>query len=158
MTQEKGKTNKLTVRKATKWKERARTDRANRKQISRAQKFALELLDYLDENQISQVEFARKMEVSPQQANKILRAKSNLTFETIDKIETALGVVISSPKIKSRKHIFSQPIKRTMKLVHKSSQKPIEPIYEKSIEPSKNEVLHTTLENIESYAYTADQI
>lgn len=61
MTQEKEKTNKLTVRKATKWKERARTDRANRKQISRAQKFALELLDYLDEYNISQVEFARKM-------------------------------------------------------------------------------------------------
>lgn len=158
MTQKGEKTTKIVVKTATKWKERAKLDRANRKQIGRAQRFALELLNYLDENQISQVEFAQKMGVSPQQANKILRAKSNLTFDTIDKIEDALGVIISTPKIKSRKPIVSQPIKKTMKLVHKSGQKPIEPIYEKAIEPSRNAILHTNLENIENYAFTADQI
>lgn len=158
MTQKQENIKKIKVRKATKWKERARSDKANRKQISRAQKFALDLLEYLDNNKISQVEFARKMDVSPQQANKILRAKSNLTFETIDKIEAALDIAISTPSIKRKKHIISQPIKNVMQLIHKSSHTYIEPIYNKTIEPSKNAILDTNLESMEKYAYTADQI
>lgn len=74
------KTIKPIVTTANQWKIRAKNDRKNRKSIARAQAFALELLDYMDTHNITQVGLAKKMGVSPQQVNKILRAKSNLTF------------------------------------------------------------------------------
>ena len=150
MTQKGRNINKIVAKTATQWKERAKRDRANRKQISRAQKFALELLDYLDDNNITQKELAQRMEVSPQQVNKILRAKANLTFETLDKIEAALRVSLSSPTIISKKQIQSQTIESTMKLVHKSGNK--------TIASAKNSFLETTLDNVEKYAFTAEQI
>ncbi|MBC7000702.1 helix-turn-helix transcriptional regulator [Cytophaga sp. FL35] len=152
------KNNKIALKTATQWKIRAKKDRTNRKQISRSQKFALELLDYLDENNISQRELALRMDVSPQQVNKILRAKANLTFETLDKIEAALGVTLSSPTIVSRIDIKSETIKSVMTLVHKSARKQIEPTYSRSIGSIKNSILKTNLENVENLAFTADQI
>lgn len=91
--------NSKVNRTATQWKMRAKQDRANRRSIIRAQEFALELLDYMESNNIEQIELAEKMNVSPQQVDEILRAKGNLTFDGLDKIAFALGVTISSPKI-----------------------------------------------------------
>ncbi|OWW25056.1 hypothetical protein B4Q04_10940 [Zobellia sp. OII3] len=158
MTPKKININKIAVKTATQWKDRAKKDRANRRQISRAQKFALDLLDFLDENKISQKELAQRMEVSPQQVNKILRAKANLTFETLDKIEAALGVTLSSPTFINKKPIQSKPIEHTMTLVHKAARKQVEPIYNRNIGSTKNSILETTLENVENLAFTADQI
>ncbi len=154
----KQKENKIVTKTVTQWKERAKSDRANRKQISRAQKFALVLLDYLEENKISQKELAKRMDVSPQQVNKILRAKANLTFETLDKIESALGVTLSSPKIIGKKQILSQTIESVMTLVYKSSRKHIETNFNMTIGSSKNSVLNTNLTNVTKYTYTAEQI
>ena len=137
---------------------RAEKDRSNRKNITRAQKFALELLEYLEENNIKQKELAQLMRVSPQQVNKILRAKANLTFETLDKIEDALGVHITSPQINVKKHVHSQTIARTMQLVHKRRSKRIEANISTSGSPKKNAILKTTIENMDYYKFTADQI
>lgn len=149
---------KIVTKVASKWKERAKSDRANRKQISRAQKFALELMDYLDDNNISQKALAQLMGVTPQQINKILRAKSNLTFETLDKIEEALGITLSSPVIISHRQLQSKPIAAKMQVVYKSVQKKIEENYSKTLESKKNSILETTLDNVETLAYTAEQI
>ena len=50
--------NKVVTRTATKWKERARRDRSNRRNITRSQAFALELLDYMDLHEIKQIDLA----------------------------------------------------------------------------------------------------
>ncbi|WP_419212583.1 helix-turn-helix transcriptional regulator [Maribacter sp. X9] len=158
MTQKSININKIATKTASQWKERSKRDRTNRKQISRAQKFALELLDYLEDNKITQKDLAQRMDVSAQQVNKILRAKANLTFETIDKIGVALGVTISTPTIINKNKIQSKTINSIMTLVHKSSHKHIESDYSKSIGSSKNTILETTLESVERYAYTAEKI
>lgn len=158
MTKQGESIKKITTKTAMQWKLRAQKDRSNRKNISRAQKFALELLDYLEENKITQKQLAQKMDVSPQQVNKILRAKANLTFETLDKIEAALGVTLSSPTIISKIKIQSKTMESIMILVHKSDNKQIEENYSTSIVTRKNPILETTLESIENYAYTAEQI
>ncbi|MGO1584787.1 MAG: helix-turn-helix transcriptional regulator [Mesonia sp.] len=88
---------------ATEWAGQVATYKRNKKDIKRSQQFALDLMDYLEENEISQKELATGMDVSPQQVNKILRAKANLTFDTIDKIAEALGVNISTPQIITNK-------------------------------------------------------
>lgn len=52
-----------------------------------SQNIALELLDFLDENDLTQRSFAEMMGVSPQVINKWLKGQENFTLETIAKME-----------------------------------------------------------------------
>lgn len=153
------KTNKPIVTTANQWKIRAKNDRKNREDITRAQAFALELLDYMDATNITQVELAKKMCVSPQHVNKILRAKSNLTFETMDKIARALGVKISSPKIEPKPKVLSSKIVDAVITITRST---VRFTYETKIHSknynAKNPILLTSLENINPYKHTYCQI
>lgn len=151
--------NKVVIKTATKWKERAKHDRTNRRNISRAQAFALELLDYMDLHNIKQNELAKRMGVTAQQVSKILRAKSNLTFDTLDKIADALEVEISSPKIlKSNTTINAPVIHSKMQIVHRSKQKLIDEIVSSESIVKRNPILKPTMENMNSYHHTAHQI
>lgn len=151
--------NKVVIKTATKWKERAKQDRANRKNISRAQAFALELMDYMDLNNIKQNELAKRMGVSAQQVSKILRAKSNLTFDTLDKIAEALNVEISSPKILQTNKILNAPVIHSkMQIVHRRKQKSIDEIVLSESIIKRNPILELNMENMNSYQYTAHQI
>lgn len=150
--------NTIITKTATHWKTKAKEDRNNRRNITRAQAFALELIEYMDLHNIKQIELANKMGVSAQQVNKILRAKSNLTFETLDKIAHALEVNISSPKIKTNKNSNSQFINYSMKIIHRNEYK-----FRKENVTSRriikqNAFLDTSMENMDSYSYTASQI
>lgn len=141
---------------ATQWKARAKHDRSNRRKITRAQKFALNLLDYLEENDIKQVELAELMQVTPQHINKILRAKANLTFETIDKIEEALNVEISTPTIKA-KRIEDSPVVKSSMVIAYVRPKTIEENIKTVTSTSKNPILETSIESMDNYKFTADQ-
>lgn len=142
---------------ATRWKERAKQDRKNRSHISRSQAFALELLDYMEANDIKQKDLAERMGVSPQQVNKILQAKANLTFDTLDKIAAALEITISSPKIISAGTLKFQTLD-TMQIVHRQKQRIIEEdaCFPAAVE--RNPILSTTLLSLEDYRYTAVKI
>lgn len=151
--------NKVVIKTATKWKERAKKDRTNRRNITRAQAFALELLDYMDLNNIKQNELAEKMGVSAQQVSKILRAKSNLTFDTIDKIADALEVTITSPKIEkinTKKQVILPS--STMQVVHRRTSKIINEVTVVKNMEKATPILDTRMENMEKYRYTANQI
>lgn len=150
--------NKVVTKTATKLKERAKKDRSNRRNITRSQAFALELLDYMDLHKIKQIDLANKMDVSAQQVNKILRAKTNLTFETIDKIADALGVDISSPKIKSSNRTNSAIMQYSMQIVHKRKYKAIEEELTSKKIVKRNPVLQPNMESLDPYTYTAKQI
>lgn len=141
---------------ATQWKVRAKHDRTNRRKITRAQKFALNLLDYLEEHNIKQIELAELMDVTPQHINKILRAKANLTFETIDKIEEALNVNIPTPRIKARRIEDSPVVKSSMILAY-VKPKTIEENIKTPVSTSKNPLLETSIESMDNYKFTADQ-
>lgn len=83
--------NKLVSNKPSGFLDRQLKNRKNRKDKMRSAKLALNVLAILDHEKMSQVALAEKMGVTPQQVSKILRGKSNFTFETIDKLELALG-------------------------------------------------------------------
>lgn len=154
-----GKNLNTTVTKtAIRWKERAKQDRTDRRNISRAQAFALELMDYMDIQGVKQTDLANKMGVTPQQVNKILRAKANLTFETLDKIADALEVNISSPKIETITRKHSPIIHYSMQVVHKRTNKRIEENLTTKRIVKRNPVLNTTMESMGPYTYTAKQI
>ncbi len=67
----------------------------------KSQHIALELLDYLDVNNLTQKAFAQMMGVSPQAINKWLKGQENFTLETISKLEAVMKrnliEIISTP-------------------------------------------------------------
>ncbi|MAZ72274.1 MAG: hypothetical protein CMC70_03915 [Flavobacteriaceae bacterium] len=143
--------NNIATKTAKSWKVRAKDDRINRRNISRAQRFALSLLEYMDTHNLKQVDLAHKMNVKPQQVSKILRAKENLTFETIDKIEVALGVHIPAPTIQEKGNRLSKSVGSTMQIVHRRHNKNVE-IDASTAEVTKtNAVLDLTLEKMNEY-------
>jgi transcriptional regulator with XRE-family HTH domain len=80
------------------WLKDAQWRSENRAWLKHSQAIALRILRTLRAKNISQKELAEKIGVSPQQVNKIVKGKENLTLETIAKLETALGVsLINAP-------------------------------------------------------------
>jgi len=66
------------------------------KSLQRSKLVAIRILSRLDELKMSQKELAEKLTVSPQQVNKWVKGNENFTFETIEKIENALGIELIS--------------------------------------------------------------
>lgn len=66
----------------------------NRAWLKHSQAIALRILRTLRANNVSQKELAEQIGVSPQQINKIVKGRENLTLETIAKLEGALGIVL----------------------------------------------------------------
>ncbi|MEJ0057604.1 MAG: helix-turn-helix transcriptional regulator [Bacteroidota bacterium] len=74
------------------WKERKDYKPENRGKLRKAMSVALRVLDILDERGLSQQDLAVKMKVTRQYVSKVLKGQENITFETIDKLEQALGI------------------------------------------------------------------
>jgi transcriptional regulator with XRE-family HTH domain len=72
--------------------ERIKWRLANRSWIKRSQAIAIKILLKLEELGLSQKDLAVKMNVTPQHINKIVKGNENLTLDTLDKLETALGI------------------------------------------------------------------
>lgn len=72
------------------WLEDARFRQENKAWIKHSQKIAIKVLRAIREKGMKQKELALKMGVSPQQINKIIKGKENITFKTISKLENAL--------------------------------------------------------------------
>lgn len=68
--------------------------KANKKWLDNSSKVAVNVLEALREKGMSQKELAEKMKVSAQQINKIVKGQQNLTFETVGKLEDALGITL----------------------------------------------------------------
>jgi transcriptional regulator with XRE-family HTH domain len=67
---------------------------SNKKWLDYSSKVAINVLEILKEKNWSQKDLAEKMNVSAQQINKIIKGQQNLTFETIAKLEDALGFTL----------------------------------------------------------------
>jgi len=80
------------------WLEKAKKRQANKAWLKHSQKIAFKVLRTLRENKANnegiskQTELATALGVSPQQINKIVKGKENLTLETVSKLEQALNI------------------------------------------------------------------
>ena len=90
----KEKLDKITSPNKSNWVQEAMEKQANIGARTNARKVAIRVLVILDERGMSQAELAEKMGVSRQQVTKIVKGQENFTFETIDKLEKALGVTL----------------------------------------------------------------
>jgi len=85
---------KLVSNENSGWLDKFLHYKANKKWLDNSSKVAVNVLEALKEKGMSQKDLAEKMDVSAQQVNKILKGKQNLTFETVAKLEEALGIVL----------------------------------------------------------------
>lgn len=74
------------------WFKRLEYLTANKNWLDRSAQVAVSVLEALKEKKLTQKDLAKKMHVSAQQVNKILKGQQNLTFETINKLEVALNI------------------------------------------------------------------
>lgn len=97
----------------SKWIAEATKMAENKAWLQNSRKVALEILECLDQKKMSQKALAETIGVSPQIVNVWLKGKENFTFETISKLEKALGIVlisIESPSQQSKKQNTGAPI------------------------------------------------
>ena len=92
MSKAEEKLKKLASKEQSKWVEKARWRIANEKWLDKSAKIALTILRTIRKKSLSQKDLADKLNISPQQVNKILKGQENLTLETISKIEVVLGI------------------------------------------------------------------
>ena len=63
---------------------------ANASWLKRFQRVAYAIMDYMQANQLSRNDIAKKLGVSPQYVSRVLSGKMNFTFKTISAIEDRL--------------------------------------------------------------------
>ena len=90
----KEKLSKLASGQPSDWKAKAKYRRENREWLKKSATIAVRVLDALKAQQLSQKDLAERMNVSPQQINKIVKGQENLTLETISNLEMALNIQI----------------------------------------------------------------
>jgi ribosome-binding protein aMBF1 (putative translation factor) len=84
----------LASKEATKTLERNNWRIKNREWLKESQEVAFKVLEKLDQLKWSQVDLAKKMEVSPQQIHKIVKGQENLTLVTLKKLQSILDIPV----------------------------------------------------------------
>lgn len=88
--------------------ERNRERIKNRAMLKESQNIALKILVKLDEPGWSQIRLAKEMDVTPQQVNKIVRGKENLTLETQVKLQSILDIPILASYYENKAQKFEE--------------------------------------------------
>lgn len=104
------------------WLEKAKKRQENKEWLKHSQKIAVKILRTLRKNKAdktgigSQKELAEVLDVSPQQINKIVKGRENLTLETISKLEQALNIslIINEIKLKFEQEESASPLNLTI--------------------------------------------
>ena len=76
------------------WHKDADERRVNKAWKDKAFDIALNIINYKNKHNLTQVQLADKIGVSKQYINRVLQGKENLTLESICKIEEALNIMI----------------------------------------------------------------
>src|SRR5882762_4152716 len=104
----KEKLSNLSSAQSSDWKAKAKFRRENREWLKKSAAIALCILDALKIQNLSQKELAERMNISPQQINKIVKGHENLTLETISNLEIALGIQIIDERANYNRSLFKK--------------------------------------------------
>jgi len=92
------KLKELSTDQSAEWLAEAQWRQDNREWLRRSAVIAIKVLSALKAQGLTQKDLAERMNVSPQQINKIVSGKENLTLETIAKLELILNIqIINKP-------------------------------------------------------------
>ena len=93
--------------------ERAEYRKKNREWLRMSQEIALNIHCYLRSNEMSQKDFAEKLNVSPVYVAKLLKGGENLTLETISKLEAVMSksiISIAKPYMMQMRVLRHEPL------------------------------------------------
>jgi len=76
----------------SRWREEAQWRRDNEYWLKYARYITLQVLRAMEEQSITQVELAKRMGCTQQYVSNLLKGSSNMTLETIARLENALGI------------------------------------------------------------------
>ena len=76
------------------WRKEAEARRQHREWLFYSQRIAMQMLDKMETEHITQKQLAERMGCSQQYISKILKGRENLSLETLCKIEMALGITV----------------------------------------------------------------
>ncbi len=76
----------------SKWRENAQWRRDNEKWLGYARIITVKVLKAMDEQSVTQIMLAERMGCSQQYVSNLLKGSSNMTLETIAKLESALHI------------------------------------------------------------------
>lgn len=74
------------------WKEKAQWRRDNDYWLKYSQFITLQVLKAMEEQAVTQIQLAQKLKCSQQYVSNLLKGSSNMTLETIAKLENALNL------------------------------------------------------------------
>ena len=92
----------------SKWLEKANQRSEDMHWLKHSRRIAIQINIALKEKKLTQKKLAGMLKVSPQQVNKIMKGRENLTLETISKIENSLSISLIHKPVET-------PIKRIVK-------------------------------------------
>lgn len=76
----------------SKWEEEARFRQENKVWLTWSRKISLSLIEYMEENQLSRADLAKKLDVTPQYISKLLSGSTNLSLKSIAELKEKLEV------------------------------------------------------------------
>ena len=76
----------------SRWREDAQWRRDNEYWLKYSRYITLQVLRAMDEQSVTQVELAKRMGCTQQYVSNLLKGSSNMTLETIARLELALGI------------------------------------------------------------------
>ncbi len=91
-----------------KWLKKANLRSEDMHWLKHSRRIAIQINIALKEKKLTQKKLAGMLKVSPQQVNKIMKGRENLTLETISKIENSLSISLIHKPVET-------PIKRIVK-------------------------------------------
>lgn len=78
----------------SKWRENAKWRRDNERWLKYSRAITMKVMRAMDDQSVTQSELAERMGCSQQYVSNLLRGSSNMTLETISRLEEALGIDI----------------------------------------------------------------
>jgi ribosome-binding protein aMBF1 (putative translation factor) len=104
----KEKLSSLASEQPSEWKAKAKYRRENREWLKKSAAIAVQVLDALKAQNLSQKDLAERLNISPQQISKIVKGQENMTLETISNLEVALGIQIIDEKPNHSRTLFKK--------------------------------------------------
>lgn len=104
------KLNKLALGKS-KWLEEAKERKEKKAWLNYSHGIAIKVLKALRDKKMKQKDLAEILGVSPQQVNKIVKGRENLTLETITNLERVLEVSLM-PTVKETTKVFFNNVEK----------------------------------------------
>ena len=91
----------------SRWREDAQWRKDNEYWLKYARHITLQVLRAMDDQSITQVELAKRMGCTQQYVSNLLKGSSNMTLETIARLENALGIDLVKSAVPSRPQYLS---------------------------------------------------